>query len=117
MTLINKLLETSKWVTFEKWYNEQKFYTPLFQSRHRVALSFYNMEFEFQKGIFEKFIISHAWTNNGKSYPFFISQRNSLSSPKLANFCLYDIGVRYFETMEDLVLYFFNDDSPEIELV
>lgn len=63
MNLIQQLQQTPKWKEFEEWYKKQD-YTILFGNinlhiGYRIGLI--ELPFEFQKGVFEKFIESQGY--------------------------------------------------------
>lgn len=60
MNLIQQLQVTPKWKEFKEWYNTQG-YSILLEREGNIGAVFIEMLFEFQKGVFEKFIESQDY--------------------------------------------------------
>lgn len=60
MNLIQQLQQSPKWGEFEEWYEQKQYNLPLvggdYYGRWYIGLD--ELSFEFQKGVFEKFIES-----------------------------------------------------------
>lgn len=62
MNLIKQLQKTPKWKVFEEWYDKQDYSTPMGGYLERdYIVGFDDLEFEFTKGVFEKFIESQGY--------------------------------------------------------
>ena len=95
-TLIEQLNKSPKWTQFEKWYKEQYYEIPLYDN-HPSLFGFIELEFDFQKSIFEKFIQSCGYWVATHDYSDQVS--------------LIKDNEKYSEfdgTFEELLIYYFN---------
>jgi hypothetical protein len=91
LTLLEQLNKSPKWAEFEKWYKEQHYELPLYDN-HPSLFGFIELEFEFQRGVFEKFI-----------------RVNATYTTSVEKHYLYPNGPsKSFDSFEELVIYYFN---------
>jgi hypothetical protein len=104
MNLIQQLQATPKWKEFKEWYNTQGYFL-LLEGKDNLdveyTFGFDDLAFEFQKGVFEKFIESQG---------YIIEQW--LKEPlMMASLFERKPGTRFvFEgTFEELLIWYFNN--------
>lgn len=93
LTMIEQLNKSPKWTQFEKWYKEQSYVLPLYDS---TLFGFRELPFEFQRGVFEKFIEdnSHIQRHTDATEWYLWTEKT---------------GSKYFESFEELLIYYFNE--------
>ena len=101
MNLIQQLQTTPKWKEFEEWYSKQKFYLPLYDFG-TFDNGFVKYEFEFQKGVFEKFIAKDGLDITVDGYLGDETYGISGSSPTFADW-------KWFDNFKQLLLWYFNN--------
>lgn len=101
MNLIQQLQATPKWKEFEEWYNKQDYFMPMEGFREiDYIIGFDDLDFEFQKGVFEKFIESQGFEIHfDGNYHLYCNQSYILVNNKLPN----------WNSFEELLIWYFNN--------
>lgn len=97
MNLINQLQQTPKWKEFRTWYNQQNYRVGLEHANDESM--FIELEFEFQKGVFEKFIES-------KNYQVHYDGSYNLYN---RDYVLVNGKLPHWNTFEELLIWYFNN--------
>lgn len=95
LTMIEQLKQSPKWTEFTNWYSGQ--YPMLLINWGAIYYSdFLLLPFEFQKGVFEKFIEynSHIQRHTDATEWYLWTEK---------------FGNEYFETFEQLLIHYFNE--------
>lgn len=105
LNLTKQLQQTPKWKEFEEWYLKQSFILPFIEIQPRYdddpyILGFWSLEFEFQKGVFEKFIESneHVFEQTSGRVGFVTYSIWQLET-----------GYRKSNSFEELLIWYFNN--------
>lgn len=95
LTLLEQLNKSPKWPEFVNWYKEQSYQVPL-DDNDLYQLGFIELPFEFQRGVFEKFIEdnSHIQRHTDATEWYLWTEKT---------------GNKYFETFEQLLIYYFTE--------
>lgn len=100
MNLIQQLQQSPKWGEFEEWYEQKQYNLPLvggdYYGRWYIGLD--ELSFEFQKGVFEKFIESQGGRfelTDDDNYIYWI--------------WLEEKGYEEFKSFEELLIWYFNN--------
>lgn len=92
LTLLEQLNKSPKWAEFEKWYKEQNYEIPL-DDNDLHQLGFIELPFEFQVGVFEKFINTNAYFTTGID-TYYLYAKNQ--------------PCKAFDNFKDLLIHYFN---------
>jgi len=102
MNLIQKLQTTPKWKEFEEWYNKQGYYIPIkgyFDENYFAGFDD-DLGFEFQKGVFEKFISKDSTNITVDGY--IVNETYGIPGATFAQW-------KWFESFEELLIWYFNN--------
>ena len=100
MNLIQQLQSAPKWKEFEDWYSKQEFYLP-FYDFGVFDNGFVRYEFEFQKGVFEKFIEQKFEIHFDGSY--------TLYHKHIWEYVIDNDKLLRCTTFEELLIWYFNN--------
>ena len=108
MSLIQQLQKTPKWKEFEEWYNKQDYSIPMEGYLERdYIVGFDDLDFEFTKGVFEKFIESQeavfeqTCSADYSNKPYSIWTAYSIWTV--------ETGYKKSKSFEELLIWYFNN--------
>lgn len=134
MNLIQQLQKTRKWKRFEKWYNKQSYFIR-FNGYYQLHQTFIELPFDFQKGVFEKFIESRGYNIEKGLWDFLKKEKDDMDESQIlklrfkekwfirssvivdnyyTSFCLNPLDnitkeTIVFNSFEELLIWYFNN--------
>ena len=104
MNLIEQLQQYPKWKEFEEWYEKNLSVPPKSCYEIEYHIGFEDLPFEFQKGVFEKFI---------ESFSAIVLREENLHERKiqyrLLKYLELGLFTKKFNSFDELLIWYFNN--------